>query len=480
MHAGRAFRSLPGAHPACVLHGFPSRHRGGRIPAAFAPRGTRAMINGVLADHDLRYPLTNELHARPFAELGAPGRAVFLAIMPPSAAAERDPAADRAHLIAFIDRHGGAHLAPGANHHSADFGRFRLKWERHTEFVSYTLYEDGEADRLFEAGLARHFPDAWLAEAPGVVIAAVQVEVVLAEGVEAAEALLRARLLPGLSGESLACARVLDANALAVGDFRIDEAGFTRFAVVVHGTAGPRRIGRACQRLIEIETYRVLAMLALPVARRTGRRLIDIEGELSELVGQVAAGDNPHPEAVHLERLTALSAEIEALAAASAFRFGAGRAYEAIVTQRIEMLREERVPGRQQFSEFMARRFDPAMRTSHAAERRLADLATRASRIAELLRTRVNVAVEAQNQELLESMNRRAALQLRLQQMVEGLSVVAISYYAVSLAAYVLAPVAIWAGFDKSVLIAVAVGPVVGLVWWSIRRLRARIADGGE
>ncbi len=143
-----------------------------------APRGPRAMIKGVLADHDLRYPLTNELHARPFARLDAPGRAVFLAIMQPSAAAERDPAHDRAHLTAFINRHGGAQPAPDASHYSADFGRFRLKWERHTEIVSYTLYEEGAADKLFQAGLARQFPDDWLAAAPGVVIAAIEVEVI--------------------------------------------------------------------------------------------------------------------------------------------------------------------------------------------------------------------------------------------------------------------------------------------------------------
>jgi uncharacterized membrane-anchored protein len=147
------------------------------------------------------------------------------------------------------------------------------------------------------------------------------------------------------------------------------------------------------------------------------------------------------------------------------------------------MLREERLTGRQLFSEFMVRRFDPAMRTCHATERRLVELATRASRIAELLRTRVNVAVEAQNQELLESMDRRAALQLRMQEMVEELSVVAISYYAVSLAAYLLAPLApmlapvLGPGFalDKSVLTAAAVIPVVGLVWWLIRRMRRRV-----
>ena len=436
------------------------------------------MIKGVLADHDLRYALTNELHARPFAVLDAPGRAVFLAIKQPGAATERDPAADRAHLIAFIDRHGGAHPAPDANHHSADFGRFRLKWERHTEFVSYTLCEEGAAGELFQAGLARQFPDEWLAAAPGVVIAAIEVEVVRVEGgLDAAEALLCESLLPTLSGESLTCSRVLDGNALAVGDFRIHEGGFTRFAIIAHGTAGPRRIGRAVQRLIEIETYRALAMLALPMARETGRRLNQIERELSLLVGQVASEDDPPPEAVLLGRLTALSAGIEALAAATAFRFGAGGAYEAIVAQRIEMLREERLTGRQLFSEFMVRRFDPAMRTCHATERRLAGLATRASRIAELLRTRVNVTVEAQNQELLESMNRRAALQLRLQETVEGLSVVAISYYAVSLAAYLLAPLAKAAGIDKSVLSAAAVVPVVGLVWWLVRRMRKRIAS---
>jgi len=272
-------------------------------------------------------------------------------------------------------------------------------------------------------------------------------------------------------------------NALAVGDFRIHEGGSVRFAIIVHGPAGPSRIGRAVQRLIEIETYRTLAMLALPVARDTGQRLNQIERELGQLAGQAASDDDPPPEAVLLGRLTALSAGIEALAAAAAFRFGAGRAYEAIVAQRIGMLREERLTGRQLFAEFMVRRFDPAMRTCHATERRLAELATRASRIAELLRTRVNVAVEAQNQELLESMNRRAALQLRLQQMVEGLSVVAISYYAVSLAGYLLAPLApvlaTRAGFDKSVLTALTVIPVVGLVWWSIRRLRKRIGGGG-
>ncbi len=437
------------------------------------------MIDGRLADHPLRYPLSAELHARPFSEMAAPGRALFLAVKAAEDSAKRSPAGDLAHLTAFIDRHGGPHPAPEANHYFADFGRFQLKWERHTEIVTYTLYETGAAGALFRAGLAGHLPDDWLAEAPGQVISAIQIEVLDADGVEAAMAKLRDELAPHFANESMACARLLDDNAVAIGDFRIHEGGLARFGLIVHGPAGPRRIGRAVQRLIEMETYRTLAMLAFPTARQVAGRLNEIESALGDLIAQIGRDGKPEPEAEILRRLTALSAEIETLAAGSAFRFGASGAYEAIVTERIAMLREARLEGWQQFSEFMVRRFDPAMRTVHAAERRLEELAARASRIASLLSTRVNVAVQTQNQEVLEKMNRRAALQLRLQATIEGFSVVAISYYAVNLISYLLAPLAKGLGADKTVLTAVSVIPLVALVWWAIRRLRRGIGHGG-
>ena len=154
----------------------------------------------------------------------------------------------------------------------------------------------------------------------------------------------------------------------------------------------------------------------------------------------MAAETGHEPET--LDRLLKIAAEIEHLASTSAFRFGAVGAYAAIVNQRIQVLREERIGGRQLFAEFMMRRFDPAMRTCRSAEERLADLSGRAERAADLLRTRVDVANQAQNVEVLRAMNRRAAMQLRLQETVEGLSVVAISYYAVNLAAHVFAPLA--------------------------------------
>ncbi|MEO1471094.1 MAG: DUF3422 domain-containing protein, partial [Pseudomonadota bacterium] len=212
-------------------------------------------------------------------------------------------------------------------------------------------------------------------------------------------------------------------------------------------------------------------------ARRSSARLNEIDRELSDLIRVVADRRGERSEQEILDRLTGLSAEIEAMAASTAFRFGAARAYEAIVHERIAMMREERILGRQLFSEFMLRRFDPAMRTVRATEGRLSGLATRASRIADLLRTRVDVALEAQNSRLLQSMDRRAALQLRLQETVEGFSVVAISYYAVSLASYALAPLATVWGLEKGELVALITLPVLLGVAIFVRRIKRRVSD---
>ncbi|MBY8978206.1 DUF3422 domain-containing protein [Rhodobacteraceae bacterium NNCM2] len=424
--------------------------------------------------HPQRFALTNELHARPFQPLEAPGRILHIAFKQPLNAAERDKQADVEHLIAFLDRHGGPHPAEDAGHYTHDFGRFLLKWEQHTEFVSYTLYTNEPADELFAHRLGDLLDQAWVAEAPGKVISAIEIELVTTEGEEAALSLINNRLARKFNSEGLAVSHILDNAGMALGDFRIHEGGFIRFAIVVHRETGRRRIGRAVQRLLEIETYKTLSLLALPIARKTAARLNQIELELTDLVAKVSSADGTDAAEI-LTRLSALSAEIEALSASAAFRFGAAGAYAKIVHDRIEMLREERVAGRQLFREFMLRRFEPAMQTCHSARGRLEALSTRASRIAELLRTRVDVEMEAQNQKLLRSMDQRAGMQLRLQHTVESISVVAISYYAVSLAAYILAPFAPSVGLTKPMLTALIAVPIIACTWVLSRMVRKKL-----
>jgi uncharacterized membrane-anchored protein len=427
-----------------------------------------------LDDYPGRYALANELHARPFPELTAPCRAVAIAIKQPLGAAERDRAADVAHLTALLDRFGAPHPAPGAGHWTGKIGKAVLAWEMHTEFVTYTLFIDPtRGEPPFSDEPLRLFPEDWLAEAPGRLVTSCLVLVETAS--EEEEATIVETAFPEwFVPESLAASRVSEGDAVVASDFRIDARGNTRFAVLTRPACNPRRLGRMVQRLLEVEIYKSMAMLTLPRAREVAVTVARIDRQLADSVGAMAAMQGREGET--LEELLQIAAELEVLASGSAFRFGAAGAYEAIVNQRIQVMREERVAGRQLLAEFMLRRFDPAMRTCRSAKARLDELSGRAGRAANLLRTRVDVANQAQNVEVLRAMDRRAAMQLRLQETVEGLSVVAISYYGVSLAAGVLAPLAERVGISHGVLVAGLTVPVLLVVWALVRRIRARLA----
>lgn len=422
-----------------------------------------------IQDHPLRYQLTNELHARPFPVMEAPTTVAYLAIKPAQGGEHRDPMLDWQHLIALLERHGATLPQPGATHHTAQIGRHMLKWEQHTEFVSYTAYSNGVSARAFDPVDFEVFPADWLAEAPGLRITSAMIRVAAAPQSAELKPLLHDWFVP----ESLAVSQVLDGSALVGGDFRIDPAGHMRFAVFPQAATGSRRIGRIVQRLCEIETYRAMAMLGLACARELTPSLSQQESQLSQMTAEMTSGKLPAEQT--LTRLLAVSAELEAMGARVAFRMAATGAYDALVGQRISLLREERYKGFQTLAEFMLRRFEPAMRTVKSSERRLEKLAERARRAGELLRTQVDVDRSAQNQALLASMDRRADLALRLQHTVEGLSVVAISYYAVSLASYALYPLTGLLGLSKWELSAFVTLPVVLLVWMAVRRIRKKL-----
>ncbi|MEY1555016.1 DUF3422 family protein [Yoonia sp. R2331] len=422
-----------------------------------------------IADHPLRYAMANELHARPFPNVQAPSRAAYLAIKPAENAAGRDRDADRAHLIALLDRFGAQHPQPGATHYSGQIGKHTMKWESHTEFVTYTVFGEGLAERPFDAGTFGVFPQDWLDEAPGTRVTSALIRVEVAEGDEGITDKVKDWFVP----ESLAISRVLDDELIVAADFRIDEGGHMRFAVFARPQTGSRRVGRVLQRLCEIETYKAMSMLGLSRARKLSPQMGEMDKRLTGLLSRMSGA--PSDPAEVLQELLEVSANLENIAAQASFRFGATKAYEQIVHQRISVLREERFRGRQTFAEFMMRRFDPAMRTVEATEARLRTMSDRALRAGNLLRTRVDVERSAQNQNLLESMDKRADLQLRLQRTVEGLSVVAISYYAVSLVLYMTGPVEKAFGISKTLMAAGVTPIVLLLVWLMVQRIRKHL-----
>jgi uncharacterized membrane-anchored protein len=307
----------------------------------------------------------------------------------------------------------------------------------------------------------------------------------VAEGAEAAAptAGLYAR-------DSLVGSRMDGGIATGLTDGHIHADGFGRVLVVVHddvqGPPPARRTGWLVQRLLEIETYRTMALLGLPHAREAVPLLGWVERGLAEISEALAhdppSGDDADraTERALLDRLAGLSAEAERLSAQTTYRFDAAAAYAALVARRVGELHEERLDGLRSYGEFMERQLQPAIHTCEAVSARQDRLSRRLARVCQLLRARVEMTLQEQNHDLLHSLDRRANLQLRLQETVEGLSVFAISYYAVSLIGHMSGPLTLmsgqaWPKWLTEVGAAVSVPIVLGFVWLAMRRMRHRL-----
>lgn len=412
--------------------------------------------------HPQRIVLHDEVHARPPEPLTAPLHLSFLALYGQQAG---DAAVKP--IIDLAQRFKVAPPQPGANHYSADFGQFRLKWERHTEFVRYKFIVPGADYDSFAKPAIDAVPQDWVASLPGQTIVAAHAA--LLQGASTLDYQeISARYFKGsvIIGSTIA-----GGAGSAFTDFRIHDDGFSRW--LIHDVSmTQRQAGRLVQRLMEIDTYRMMALLAFPVARELAPFLSNCERELSLITTTMASEENADEPAL-LDRLTKLEAAIESRHAENYNRFSAAAAYYDLVQRRTEELREERIEGLQTFQEFIERRLAPAMNTVQSAAARQQALSERVARATQLLSTRVDITRERQNQAVLTSMNRRAKLQLRLQQTVEGLSIAAITYYIVGLVGYAAKGLkAANVSIDPDVAMGVSI-PIVALcVALGLRRVR--------
>ena len=439
---------------------------------------TQTRLAKARLNHSQRAPMVAEMHARPFLKLGAPSRLAFIALKP-EVDGIHTPALAREQLIAFLDRFNVEHPAEDAVYHIAQLDGMVLKWENHTEFATYTLYTyaplpENLGPDSFATDLHDHFSIGWLEAFPGRIVSSVSARVEKVANQKILEEQMSGVVRGWFgSASSFAAAYVSDGDVAIAADFDLDHRGQIRLAVLACNDIGTSRLGRVIQRFLEVETYRAMSMLTLPVARNVLSNIRDLNVKLSETVAKI--GDEEESDKAVLEELLGISAELSLLSTSSSSRFNAGRAYEELVMQRIELLREQRILDRQLFSEFMKRRYMPSMRTCRSAQYQLDDMTFRAAHASELLGTRVQVTTTEQNRKLLAQMDRRAALQARLQETVEGLSVVAISYYAVSLLTYLLAPFAKIIHMDKTLMVAVLVVPVVAFIWLSMHKIKKRL-----
>ncbi|MCH4562269.1 MULTISPECIES: DUF3422 domain-containing protein [Halomonas] len=408
--------------------------------------------------HPQRERLHNELHARPSIYFVEPAHLYHYAFL------DTDGVGDG--IVPRLCELAGTRLTPDAVQDilTLDDGQV-LKWERHTEFFTLTLMVPRAAD-----GEAWPPPPPWLAA--------------IAEAHRAA--LINATLILTESesrwgGDTAAYgfrdpagSRIGGGDATVWSDFRLDANGVNRLLLVNRGL-NDFRLGRMARRLLEIETYRMMASLALPLAKELGAELRDYEMELGELSDHNADQQEASPRPL-LAAISLLSARLERSGARSRQRFSATEAYARIVYTRIEELRETRVGDCQRLGTFLMRRFLPTVRYCAAVNRRQESLAQSVARLNDLLRTRAQVEIEEQNSAMLQSLNERSSSQLKIQKAVEGLSIIVISYYIFSLFKLSLEGLDALGIPIEPRLAATVLGPlgilIVGLLAWRIWRVK--------
>jgi len=415
--------------------------------------------------HPLRDRLLAEAHARPPTPLPHPTLASRIANL----SGEGGQADDWAHMVALCRKMQAPEPAEGARWCVLDAGKWRLRWERHTEVSTWTFYRplaDGQIPAPSETALDLA-PSDWLTRFPGEILVAAHVVLLR----DAGDAPMQ------LDADDVA-SDVAEGSARVWTDFRPGPDSFTRFQVTQEKPDAVAA-GRIVQRLFEIETYRLMALLAFPMATETATVLSGFEAKAERAAIKVGDVGDIGDDRRLLERLASLAGEAQALAAKTNFRFAASQAYYGLVLERIAQLREERIDTRPTIAEFMERRLAPAMRTCTAVRQRQETLIQHIGQTTRLLSTRVGVATESTNANLLASMDRRAKLQLQLQELVEGLSVVAISYYALGILKYAVdGASAVWPGVHGKVITAIAAPIVIGGVWIALRWARGRLFAG--
>lgn len=427
-----------------------------------------------MRDHALRQILNDEVHGRPGLPVSAPARITHLALI--LDAGDGDPISPIARLC---EGWGVRPPKDGALHFTARLCGGLLKFERHGEFYRLSMTLEG-ANMAGEAISA--LPHGFVDDLPGTRLVGIHTRILEKDTALPDEAFLQSYFTYGANfdgtHEEPAASMVSQGGALVWTDLHIAANGYTHILVKNFGLSPPR-LGRVTRRLHEIETYRMMALLALPLAKSLQADLRQLEERLSRTItdmARVITNDDDTDDAALLSELTVIAQEVEALSNKTSYRFAATRAYANLVDKRVRELGEERVQNFQRLGVFLERRFAPAMSTCDATAHRIADLTARTERASNLLRTRVDITLEAQNQALLRSMDARARQQLLLQEMVEEISVVAISYYSIALLSKFLDGVAPhypdWPIQDYEWM---AVPFVIGFVYLSLKFLHHKL-----
>ncbi len=423
-----------------------------------------------IATHPLREKLYNELHNRPFQSISTPAQLTHIAIQHHGKLKQQE----HEFISLLCNRFQVNSPAKSMPCFYQDFGLFSLRWERHLEYSTYTFIRQAPlTDLPFIKNAIDFIPRSWFEKMPGQVIAAVHL-IIESENIDKARTHKVEKYFDNMP---LIASAPVNSQAKVWSSFKLHEDGFGRF-LIYQKDLSPAQLGRLVLQLLQLDTYRVMATLGLPLAQAINSELNQLDLQLQQVTTYIALGTDKSDREL-LTQVSKIAAKVEDYRSQSTYRFSATNAYYNVVLQRMEELKEEEVSGYMTIQEFLMRRITPAVKTCQTASNHLEDISRRVTRASDLLRTRVEMVLQEQNQTLLKSMNHRAHVQMRLQQTVEGLSVAAISYYGMQLFETMLTSLPTFGiEYNHELVSGFAVPIVIGIVFIGTRLIHKRLMKG--
>ena len=423
-----------------------------------------------IAIHPLREKLYNELHNRPFPSIATPAQLTHIAIQHQGELKQQE----HEFISGLCNRFQVNSPAKSMPCFYQDFGLFSLRWERHLEYSTYTfIHQALLTDQPFVKNAIDYVPSNWFEKMPGQVIAAVHL-IIESENIDKARTHKVEKYFDHMA---LIASAPVHSQAKVWSSFKLHEDGFGRFLIYQQSLSAAQS-GRLVQQLLQLDTYRLMATLGLPLAQAINSELNQLDLQLQQVTTLIALGSDKSDREL-LTKVSKIAAEVEDYRSQSTYRFSATNAYYDVALQRMEELKEDEVPGYMTLQEFLMRRITPAVKTCQTASNHLEDISRRVTRASDLLRTRVDMVLQEQNQTLLKSMNHRAHVQMRLQQTVEGLSVAAISYYGMQLFETMLTSLPSFGiEYNHELVSGFAVPIVIALVFIGTRLIHKRLLKG--
>jgi uncharacterized membrane-anchored protein len=314
--------------------------------------------------------------------------------------------------------------------------RLILIWQAHTEYYNYQFWHvPAQATVPVTFGSLKFPGYACVLEPLGSVVC--RLDILLTTDILPTRGDMR-ELMPG---PVLYGSRLFSEQTAVVTSFTPDDQGRERYWVSVGPSRGDlSRLKDVVDAIVRIETYYHLLLMQKPLFSAAVDQVYKFE-QVHLKQREIITSHIAHADSQALQRwLNTLTQDLlktNRMAGTLHFELSASLPYDKIVHTTLTSLAEQSMEAYRPISDYVLGGITGVAEGYQQLLRRIDTLRGGFEGMIAIIRTRIDLILEAQNLALLQSVDKTTKSQVLLQHTVEGLSVIVIAYYLAGLAGYV-------------------------------------------